>query len=123
MAARACGLNCKTMELKDGPGQDLTTETGFLNAVRFVLEIKESGLLIMAPVCSSFVFPNSSKTRRTNKTPEGDLNYPPVAAGNVMADVALFLFRLAHIRRVFAVLENPLTSFMWKQPACVALRA
>ena len=95
-AAMREGLNCQTVEREDGPGQDLTTEEGFWAAARAIMRLRIGGLLIMAPVCSSFVFANSVMTRRTNAAPEGDGSCGPVKDGNFMALVAAF-FSLWHL--------------------------
>ena len=51
--------------------EDILTKSGFLKALKAVLEIKDGGLLWMAPVCSSFVFLNSAKWKRTVARPQG----------------------------------------------------
>ena len=119
-AAMREGLNCQTVEREDGPGQDLTTEEGFWAAARAIMRLRIGGLLIMAPVCSSFVFANSVMTRRTNAAPEGDGTYGPVKDGNFMALVAAFFFIVASHRETYVFWENPLNSFMWKQPCVIS---
>ena len=119
-AARKEGLNCQTIEREDGPGQDLTTEEGFWAAARAIMGLRIGGLLIMAPVCSSFVFANSIMTRRTNVTPEGDGTYGPVRDGNFMALVAAFFFIVAFHHGAYVFWENPLNSFIWKQPCVIS---
>ena len=52
----------------------------------------------MAPVCSSFVFANTSNTKRCAQNFMGDTSYEPVASGNLMADIAGFLMRVAKER-------------------------
>ena len=120
-AARAQGLKCQTVEREDGPNQDLTTEEGFWAAAKAIMGLRIGGLLIMAPVCSSFVFANSVLTRRTNAAPEGDCTYGPVRDGNLMSLVAAFFFLVAFRREVYAFWENPLNSFMWKQPCVISV--
>ena len=106
-AAMREGLNCQTVEREDGPGQDLTTEEGFWAAARAIMRLRIGGLLIMAPVCSSFVFANSVMTRRTNAAPEGDGTYGPVKDGNFMALVAAFFFHCGISSRNLCFLGEP----------------
>ena len=47
-------------------------------AVKLVLQLKVGGLLWMGVECSSFVWANSSKCRRTPEHPCGDTTYPKV---------------------------------------------
>lgn len=44
------------MDVTFGPGMDLTTTHGFLNAVYYACLIKPGGAMMAAPVCGSFVF-------------------------------------------------------------------
>ncbi len=69
--------------------------TGFLSAVVGVLSVVEGGLVWLAPVCASFVWMNSSNTKRRKGHEEGDESYTPVHEGNLQAQVAGFLMALA----------------------------
>ena len=98
----------------DGAGsEDITTEFGFRKALSLVARIRSAGLLVEAPVCSSFVFPNSSNTKRKHDNIAGDIMYPPVQLGNLMANIAAFLLVVAIARGVHGVLENPAGSLMF----------
>lgn len=49
----------------EGPGnEDITSPAGFNKALDYVLRLRPSGLLFMAPVCSSFSFCNMHNTKR-----------------------------------------------------------
>ena len=106
-AGRAENLSATGYDTRDALDQDLTTEGGFKNALALVLSLRKDGLLIMAPDCSSFSFPNSSRCKRkfTNSF-KGDENYPPVQSGNIMAEVACFFLALAMQRGLYVGLEN-----------------
>ena len=101
-----------------GPlSEDLLSSCGFLSAVRCVLSMREGALLWMGPVCSSFVFMNSSRCKRTVHNPMGDVDYRPVAEGNLHASVAAFLYALACLRGILPVVENPVGSLIFRFPA------
>ncbi len=106
-----CGEVCGKFRIpgttdQSGPGtEDLLTEAGFLSAVRCALSLVEGGLLWLAPVCSSFVYLNSVRTKRTKTNPRGDEAYKPAQASNLHAQVAAFLFALASLRNVMVVLK------------------
>jgi hypothetical protein len=89
---------------------------GFRNALKLVLSIRKGGLLWMAIVCSSFVFANSSNTKRCLANPLGDTMYEPVAEGNLMADIGAFFMSLASSRGVEVCIENPACSMLFKYP-------
>ena len=106
-AGRAENLSASGYDTRDALDQDLTTERGFKKALALVLSLRKDGLLIMAPDCSSFSFPNSFRCKRkfTNSF-KGDENYPPVQSGNIMAEVACFFLALAMQRGLYVGLEN-----------------
>jgi hypothetical protein len=101
----------------DVPGcksEDLLTKDGFHHVVMETLQLKAGGLLMMAPVCSSMGWPNSSRCKRTDDNPEGDLTYIPVQDGNTFAKVCDFLLQIGVARSVFIIIENPPNSWLWK---------
>lgn len=105
--------------ITDGVGsssEDLLSASGFMSAVHCVLSMRERGLLWMGPVCSSFVFMNSSKCKRSLANPLGDVNYKRVVEGNLHASVAAFLFALASLRGVLPIIENPAGSMIFRFP-------
>ena len=72
-AARQFGLTAREFDKNRGGmevEEDLSSHGGFHHALNLVLRLKPGGLLWMAPVCSSFVFADSSHTKRTNAAPE-----------------------------------------------------
>lgn len=100
--------------------EDILLEAGFLRALGLVLRLRLGGLLWMAPVCSSWIFLNLAQTKRTRlHGPKfsGDERYVPVQQGNQMAEIAAFLFLIAALRGVHAVIENPAGSMMFSYEA------
>lgn len=114
-AVAAKGEVAETVEIiDDADQQDLTTQGGFHYAVKLVMRVKLGGLLGMAPVCSSWVFANMSNTKRTKENPCGDRSYPQVVSGNLQAKVATFCLLLAHARGLYAFMENPASSMIFR---------
>ena len=96
--------------------EDILLEDGFRNAVALVLRVRPGGLVWMAPVCSSWIFLNLKNTQRTKPSGpkfSGNTKYVPVRDGNLMAQIAAFLFLVAVSRGVHAVIENPAGSMMF----------
>ena len=79
------GLTGRGFDWKSGDAS-VTTQTGFLSALRLVMRLKVGGLLMVAPDCSSFVFACSSLTGRSAGCPQGRHDYLPVQQG-ISADV------------------------------------
>ena len=125
-SATAQGLRAFTVEKEDAEGQqqDLLTEAGFLLGVERVMQLKPGGLLVMGPVCSSWVFANTANTGRTRHNWAGNSDYEPVATGNLTAQIACFFLYLCVAREVHAVIENPAGSmlFSYLRPHLAPLR-
>ena len=119
-AGRRQGLSCMPYDKYRLPGitdisEDLTTQQGFLHAVRLVCRLRPGGLLWLAPVCSSWVFWNVSRTKRCKRNGfAGNAEYEPVKLGNLMAEACAFLIELAVHRGVEVGVENPPGSWIWK---------
>ncbi|CAE7207732.1 unnamed protein product [Symbiodinium sp. CCMP2592] len=112
-AAETRGLSAESFDYMN-PGQgDVLSETGFHQAIRMVMRLKEAGLMCIAPDCSSFSWACTSKTKRTKKNFAGDTGNPTVRHGNFMAEVSFFLFVLAAARGVYVCLENPVGSTLF----------
>jgi hypothetical protein len=113
-AVRAKGLEAETVELDDDPiNQDLTTKAGFEYALCLIMRVVEGGLLLMSPVCSSFVFCNSKNTCRNKHNYAGNEEYGPVRDGNKMAQVCAFFLLLGQQRALFVLMENPSGSMIF----------
>ena len=96
--------------------ENILLEAGFRRALSLVLRLRPGGLLWMAPVCSSWIFLNLRRTKRTRVAGprfQGNLKYLPVQHGNSMAEMAAFLFLVAVSRGVQVVIENPAGSMMF----------
>ena len=101
-----------------GPScEDLTVKAGFVNAVKLVMQLALGGLLWLAPVCSSWVGLNISRTLRSHKNNfQGDTTYPKVAEGNLQAKARAFFMQLAQFRGIEVILENPPSSTIFNFP-------
>jgi hypothetical protein len=93
--------------------EDILTMDGFEKALSLVCRLRPGGLLVEAPVCSSFVFPDSARTKRKAGDFTGDETYLPVRQGNSSAMVAVFLLLVAVGRGCHVLLENPAGSTLW----------
>ena len=94
---------------------DFCTQTGFEKAMGLVLRLREEALFTAAPICSSFVFPNSAgHARKASNDYEGDKSKQYVLDGDTVAMGTIILFDVAIHRNIDPLLENPPRSFLWK---------
>jgi hypothetical protein len=63
---------------------NINTPAGFALALWGLLRMRPRGLLVMAPVCSSWVFLSRSTTQRSKTAPLGSDNVTCVEEGNLM---------------------------------------
>ena len=114
-AALEKGMRAQGFDKLLDPMDDITTPGGFRRAVTLVMRLAPGGLLWLAPVCSSWVFMNSSKCKRTAANGyRGDEGYKPVQLGNIMAEATAFLILLAYRRCCTAAMENPIQSVIFR---------
>lgn len=79
-AAASQGMAAACFDRIHGAGQDLLTVNGFKNALQLCMRLRTGGLLVLAPVCSSFTFANTANTKRRRANYSGDAAYPAVTA-------------------------------------------
>ena len=127
-AAKELGLRAATYDKYRIPGntevtEDITTWEGFQTAIGLVMRLVPAGLLMLAPVCASWGFMNSSRCQRSACNGyEGNMSYPPVVQGNAIAKASVFLILLAAARGVRAAMENPVSSSMFKYRMVVEMQ-
>ena len=114
-AAAAQGHKSRGFDLNNDVAENMLTEQGFLKALELTLRLATTGMLWMAPVCSSWVFLNLKNTMR-HANIWGNRFCQAVRDGNAMAISASFLFLVSWARGVFAAMENPVNSFFFKFP-------
>jgi len=113
LAAQALGLQAEPYDVLQGH-EDACTLAGWLHMLSLVMRLKVGGLLCVAPDCSSFGFGPSVWSCRNAQNVIGDTSRPFVREGNLMANAAMFLFCLAVLRGAEAVLENPVSSMIFR---------
>ena len=114
-AGAAQGHRSQGFDLKNGVAENILTKQGFLKALELTLRLATTGMLWMAPVCSSWIFLNLKNTMRQKDIWE-NRSCRIVREGNAMATTASFLFLVSWARGAFAAMENPVSSFFFKFP-------
>jgi len=122
LAAQALELQAEPYDVLQGH-ESACTLAGWLHMLSLVMRLRVGGLLCVAPDCSSFGFGPSVWSCRTAQNVLGDTSRPFVREGNLMANAAMFLFCLAVLRGAEAVLENPVSSMIFRflQPSISTL--
>ena len=126
LAGRKLSMSTKEIELFRLPGvtddplsdktEDLRCAEGVANTLAALMSVKEHGLVMMAPVCSSMVFMNSSRCCRTADNVWGDKSYIPVQEGNHFAKCMVLFLLVCHARGLHPVCEQPKGSQLWSLP-------
>ena len=112
-AAENHGLRSETFDYVNAEHADITTAKGFHQAVQLVLPLKPHGLLVLAPVCSSFGFAPCSSTKRCKDDFACDVKNANVQKSNFMARISFFLFVLAWALDMEVIFENPVGSMIF----------
>lgn len=81
-------------------------------AVKTVLELKPNGLLYCGVPCASYSFMSSSRHKRTESNPLGDVNSHWVRDHNTLVCRVALLLVLALVRRVHFFIEHPWSSVL-----------
>ena len=90
--------------------QNLAETIGFMWFLKTALRTQEGGLGLLGTPCNSFNWMCCSQHRRSLECPWGDLRYPFVRLGNLLASRSCLVVLTLICRSVFFLLENPATS-------------
>ncbi|CAE7244498.1 unnamed protein product [Symbiodinium sp. CCMP2592] len=91
-------------------------DCGYCHAIYQVLRLIPGGGLMIAPVCSSWIFMSRGSTKRSKYNARGNPSAPSVQQGNLMAARTAILLYLAAARGVWFVLEQPSGSLFQEHP-------
>jgi hypothetical protein len=112
-AGHRARLTVASMDRNQGTIGDITTMRGLRRAVQLVMSLKPGGLLWLAPPCSSWVFLSTrSHCRAAANKWAGNQQTHQVREANMVAVLVAALIRLATVRLVQMVLEQPSDSCM-----------
>lgn len=92
---------------KDEVTQNLAETIGFLRFLRLALRCQEGGLGLLGTPCNSFGWMSSSQHERSHQNPWGNMGFPWVVLGNVLASRSCLVAAVLVARSVFWMMENP----------------
>lgn len=94
--------------------ENILDHYGFQLALQYTLRLQEGGLLWAGVECSTWVFMSRATFLRSAKCPQGDTGNYHVRLANTMAERTALLCHIAAARGCKIVIENPLSSLLWK---------
>lgn len=113
---RKAGKRAEAFDINDGPEGDILSLVGFLRCILLVLRVREGGLVVGGPPCSSFVFINTGTSRRSRKKVLGRETLQYVADANAITCRWVLLGMIAASRAVRFLTEQPSSSLMLHFP-------
>ena len=105
-----------TYDISDSSLQDILSVAGFLLLARQVCRVRRCGIVLLAPVCSSFSWMSRYSTGRNVNEPLGHSWSPSATEGNLLVARTILLLRLIVARGCVYILEQPLGSIMPEHP-------
>ena len=105
-----------TFDIVDSSLQDMLTTTGFITLVRQICRVRGCGMVVLAPVCSSFSWMCRYSTGRSITFPLGNEAFTSVAEANMLVSRTIMILSLIIARGCVFVLEQPLGSIMPQHP-------
>jgi hypothetical protein len=119
MADHWKGFKVLTYEINDSVLQDCLSDEGYIKLLCNVLKVRRTGIVVLAPVCSSFCWLNRSTSGRTLIDPLGDERVKSVKDGNLMVSRVVLLLWLLKARGCVFVVEQPMGSILPEHPRFV----
>ena len=113
----SAGLRCIFLDVLCNKEHDLVTTEGFISWIYAILSLVIRGVAIFGLPCQTFIWLSRGHTLRSASRPWGDCSRNDVVCANIMLKRTLILIRLCVLREVYFLLENPLGSIVWQNPA------
>lgn len=111
-----CGYkSCPYEILLDKSTMDILSPTGFCIALTMALRLKRNAFVLLATVCSTWVFLSRSSTGRSIWRPLGN-GSKTVEAANVMVSRMTLVLWLLQAKSIVWLYEQPTSSILWFHP-------
>ena len=101
-----------TFEVKDSWLEDILTDDGFILLLTYILAVRQMGIVLMAPVCSSWCWLNRYTSGRDRHNWAGDVTKKSVREANMMVARCILLLKLVIAKGCVFVIEQPLGSIL-----------
>ena len=115
-AMAALGYRAMPFELNLSRRMNMETDIGFALALMMLLRLKSTGLLWLAPVCSSWIWMNLGTSKRNKIAIFGDQTHNYVRAANLQVARVCLLLEWACAMGQHWGLEQPISSLLEFHP-------
>ena len=105
-----------------GASHNILSAQGFANALLAILALVPYGFCWLAPPCALWVFLSAGVHKRTCLRPSGDTSRLDVRECNAIVDRCCILIRLMTCRLIQWILEQPLTSTLFRYCSFMVVR-
>ena len=117
LKSAAYDILCSGVSSAGFDAYNITMKEGFDHALELALSIEEGGLMMVAPLCSSFSATCKATHKRSSQNNYyGDVSLEFVTTGNSIAAGAAFLVIVGKGRNVQILFENPPNSDIYRFP-------
>jgi hypothetical protein len=120
MASHIRHFSTLTFDIVNDLLQNILTDSGFEYVLTQVSKVRRVGIVVLAPVCSSFCWINRFTSGRSLIEPLGNEHVSSVEHGNTMVSRIILILQLIMARGAVFVLEQPRGSILPEHPRFVA---
>lgn len=106
-------LQVAALDREFGQHLDLCTDLGFAHTLCTIMRVKTSGLVMMGPQCSSWVWLSRSTTRRSLTNPYGDTSVETVREGNQVNSRVAMICAICSMLGIAWAIEQPASSLFF----------
>ena len=101
------------MDREFGSHFDLCSDIGFASTLCAVMRVKTTGMIMLGPQCSSWVWLSRSASRRSLANPYGDPSVASVAEGNVVNERVAMICAICSMLGIVWLVEQPASSLFF----------
>ena len=117
----AHGTRCEMYDkVYSDVGQNVLCVEGLAQLIALACRVTTKGVVWIGPECSTWVWLSRGHTKRSKSNIEGDTSRSDVTDANHIATITAGLVQLCHARRVWYVIEQPLSSLLYHHPGLAA---
>jgi hypothetical protein len=120
MASHVRRFTTLTFDIVDSLLQNILIDVGFELLLTLIRKARRAGVVLLAPVCSSFCWLNRHTSERSPIEPLGNEGVPSVRDGNVMVSRVCLILRWIMSKGSVFIVEQPLGSILPEHPRFVA---
>ena len=110
------GFTTLTYDIVNSALGNILCDAGFERLLTMVSRVRRVGLIVIAPLCSSWCWLSRHSTERSPIEPLGNDAHASVRDGNIMVSRVCLLLRWIMSKGSVFILEQPLQSILTEHP-------